>query len=126
MRRKPTFCLPAKIERLGFLNLRHNGGLAFLAAGLLSGFAAFGAQRPSTGYGPAAPPDLAPYGGLAQVPPNGCVWENVVYSNGAVIPRPYASLPECDRGTWTMISPADAIFGRTVPETPDGDPRPRD
>lgn len=107
-------------------------GLAFLAAGFLSGSAHVAAQRPSAsyglGYGLAAPLQVAPYSELAQVPPNGCVWENAIYSNGAVIPQGYASLPvyfQCDRGTWTMISPADAILG-TVPETPDGYPRRHD
>lgn len=105
-------------------------GLAFLVAGLLNGSADVAAQRPSTGYGLgyglAAPLDVVPYSGLAQVPPNGCVWENVIYSSGAVIPQGYASLPiyfQCDHGTWIRISPADAILGPAVPETPDGYPR---
>ena len=97
-------------------------GLAYLAAALLGGSAALGAQSPFNSYGRMAPLELVPYGELMQVPPNGCVWENLVYSNGAVIARWYPSTTyfQCERGTWTIISPGDAIFGRRAPERPVG------
>lgn len=95
-------------------------GLAFLAAGLLCGSTASGAQSSFDDYRAAVPPGYAPYGELVQVPPNGCVWDNLVYSNGAVIAR-WVRLPayfQCENGTWTVTSPGDALFGPRVPERP--------
>ncbi len=54
------------------------------------------------------------------MPPNGCVWDNLVYSNGAVIARGVrlTAYFRCEGGTWTITSAGDAIFGPRVPERP--------
>ena len=95
-------------------------GLAFLAAGLLCGSAASGAQSSFNNYGRVVPPELIPYGEVTPVPPNGCVWDNLVYSNGAVIARgvPLTTYFRCDGGTWTVTSAGDVIFGPRAPEKP--------
>ena len=95
-------------------------GLAFLAAGLLCGDAASGAQSSFDNYRRVAPLELVPYSELTQVPPNGCVWDNFIYSNGAVIVRGdrLTTYFRCEGGTWTVTSAGDAIFGPRAPETP--------
>jgi hypothetical protein len=99
--------------------------LAFLVAGLLGGPAAFGAQSSFNSYGGLAQPELVPYGQPLQVPPDGCVWGNLVYSSGAVIAQchPFSTYFQCERGTWTIIPPGDAIFGRRAPEKPGSAPQ---
>jgi hypothetical protein len=95
-------------------------GLAFLAAGLLCPAAASAAQSSFNSYGPAAPPGFLPYAEVTQVPSDGCVWDNLVYSNGAVIARgvPLTAYFRCEGGTWTVTSAGNAIFGPRVPERP--------
>ena len=95
-------------------------GLAFLAAGLLCTAAASAAQSSFNNYGRVAPPVILPYGEVTPVPPSGCVWDNLVYSNGAVIVRgvPLTTYFRCEGGTWTVTSAGDAIFGPRAPETP--------
>lgn len=97
-------------------------GLAFLAAGLLCAAAASAAQSSFNNYGRVAPPVILPYGEVTPVPPSGCVWDNLVYSNGAVIVRgvPLTTYFRCEGGTWTVTSAGDAIFGPRAPERPGG------
>jgi hypothetical protein len=95
-------------------------GLALLATGLLCGSAASGTQSYFNYYGRLVAPALIPYGEAQPVPANGCVWDNLVYSNGAVIARgvPLITYFRCERGTWMVTSAGDAIFGPRVPERP--------
>lgn len=95
-------------------------GLAFLAAGMLGGPATSDAQSYFNNYGRLVPPALIPYGEVQPVPANGCVWDNLVYSNGAVIVQGFRLITyfRCERGTWMVTSAGDAIFGPRVPERP--------
>jgi len=51
---------------------------------------------------PLVPPEFVPYSALAQVPANGCVWGNLIFSNGAVIERQLTTRVyfRCVKGDW--------------------------
>jgi hypothetical protein len=65
-----------------------------------------------------APSVLTPYGAMV-VPPDACVWANVIYSSGAIIP---SQIPtryyKCVRGAWETITPGEAIIAQPPPQAP--------
>ena len=73
-------------------------GLVVVAVLCLPGWFAWAQSGP----GGASPLESAPESALADVPPNGCVWGNLIYSNGAVIERPLANRIyfRCVQGSW--------------------------
>ena len=72
--------------------------LLFLSLLCISGQGAWAQSGPGT----AAPFENGPDSALAEVPPNGCVWGNLIYSNGAVIERPLTNRVyfRCVQGSW--------------------------
>jgi hypothetical protein len=83
-----------------------------LLAATVGGIAAGWAQ-PRPGDQLLAPSEIIPYGAPVQVPTNACVWENLVYSHGAVIQirAPLTTYFRCARGRWEIISPGDLMDG---------------
>lgn len=84
--------------------------LAVLMLGDLSGGRAQAPNSQATTL-----PELVPYGALSQVPPNACVWANLIYSPGAIIATQvpmtsyFPSYFRCVQGTWEVTSPGEAM-----------------
>ena len=65
-----------------------------------------------------APSVLTPYGAMV-VPPDACVWANVIYSPGAIVPSQISNRYfKCVRGAWEAVTPAEAIIAQPPPQGP--------
>ena len=97
-------------------------GVVILAAGLLLGQPSARAQTGSYSDGRVAETQSAPPIDLRQVPRDACVWGNAIYSNGAMMTKSdlFTTYFQCERGTWAVVSPGDAIFRRRAAANPDG------
>jgi hypothetical protein len=69
----------------------------------------------------------APESALAQVPANGCVWGNLIYSNGAVIERQLTNriFFRCAQGSWISFPTLEqaTTYGHPAPGPGAGAPR---
>jgi hypothetical protein len=76
-----------------------------------AGWAQYPYNQNQYNNGRAGAPAYIPYGLPLQVPPAGCVWDNVIYSNGAVIERqnPVTTVYQCVRGSWKIIRPGELL-----------------
>jgi hypothetical protein len=106
------------VRRVGL----HIAGAALLAAGLLLGGPTAWAQAPSYSDGRLPAPQPVPPIDITQVPRDACLWGNAIYSNGAVMVQPdlFTTYFQCERGTWSVISPGEAIFRRRAAAQPSG------